>query len=507
MKKRGLFISALALSLLLQSTGGITTYASKVDDIKIDSNIVVFVGDSYLSVRESATSSSTELGRLNSGASAIKTGEKDGDWIEVKSGDVKGWVYEPYTISGNKLNDYIVDNLEDFDVDVQVNKASGQYTSIKSLKNDDLKYDTKITFPKENITVYKTNKLTDKIKGEYETRTVCVVTGQGVRVREEPDKDGKVLDIVDKDKEYNFVSSSNNDWYEVKYKEGKHAFIRKSLSKLADKEFEVSNIAKVDYVKNMMYDAKVLDKGVVQVTIDEVDYYTSIDDVYLFYRAYETSSAVSVANETQTFNLKEINTKKSVYKVEEVNKSTGSSVDLYMSPSNTDLVVKFDKAEKIEVEESSDSGSGSNVKFVPKSTKSKYVDKYNYKYDNSSTKERNKIVNYALQFLGHPYVYGGTSLTNGIDCSAFVQKMLQHFGKDIGRCTATQVSESNGKKIDAEDIQPGDLIYYTRDGVHPYHVVMYLGGDNCIHASCEAYGVCIGTIKKDRILMIKNYID
>ena len=163
MKKRGLFVSALALSLLLQSAGGITTYASKVDDIKIDSNIVVFVGDSYLSVRESATSSSTELGRLNSGASAVKTGEKDGDWIEVKSGDVKGWVYEPYTMSGDKLNDYIVSNLNDFDVNVQVNKATGQYTSVDSLENDTLKYDTKITFPDDNITVYKTNKMTEHI--------------------------------------------------------------------------------------------------------------------------------------------------------------------------------------------------------------------------------------------------------------------------------------------------------------------------------------------------------
>lgn len=503
MKKRGLFVSALALSLLLQSTGGITTYASKVDDIKIDSNIVVFVGDSYLSVRESSTSSSTELGRLNSGASAVKTGEKDGDWIEVKSGDVKGWVYEPYTMSGDKLNDYIVSNLNDFDVNVQVNKATGQYTSVDSLENDTLKYDTKITFPDDNITVYKTNKMTENIKGEYVKRTVCVVTGQGVRVREEPSKDAKVLDTVDKGVEYKLVSEDDT-WYEVKYKGDKHAYLRKSLCETKEKDFEVSNISKVEYKKNTMYDAKVLDKGVVQVTIDDTDYYTSIEDVYLFYRADESSSAVSVANEKETYNLKEIDKKKKVYKIEEVNKSTGSSVDLYMGTKNTDLVVKFDKAEKIEQE---DDGSNPNINFIPKSTRSKYVDKYNYKYDNSSTKERNKIVNYSLQFLGRPYVYGGTSLTSGIDCSAFVQKMLQHFGIEIGRCTADQVSESNGRKIDAKDLQPGDLIYYTRDGKHPYHVVMYLGGDKAINASTEAYGVCISTVKKDRILMIKNYID
>lgn len=504
MRKRGLFASALALSLLMQSTGGITTYASRVDSIKIDSNIVVFVGDSYLTVRESATSSSAELGRLNSGASAVRTGEKSGDWIKIKSGDVVGWVYEPYTLSGGKLNDYIISNLDDFDVNVQVNKATGQYTSVDSLKNDTLKYNTKITFPDNNITVYKTDKLTEHIKGEYVTHTVCVATGEGVRVREEPNTESRILDAVDKGTEFRLVSEDNDDWYEVKYKGDKHAYLRKSLCETKEKEFEVSNISKVEYKKNTMYDAKVLDKGVVQVTIDGVDYYTSIEDVYLFYRADESSSAVSVANEKQTYNLKEIVKKNKVYKIEEVSESTGSSVDLYIDADNTDLVVKFDKAEKTEHE---DSTSNPDINFIPKSTRSKYVDRYNYEYDNSSTKERNKIVNYSLQFLGRPYVYGGTSLTSGIDCSAFVQKMLQHFGIEIGRCTADQVSESNGRRIDAEDLQPGDLIYYTRDGVHPYHVVMYLGGDKVINASTEEYGVCISTIKRDRILMVKNYID
>lgn len=508
MNKRGLFTSTLALSLLFTVNGGITTYASKVDDIKIDSDVVAFVGDDFLSIRENATSSSKEIGRLVLGASAIKTGNKSGDWIEVKSGGITGWVYEPYVISKNKLSSYILNNLGDFNVNVQPNKATGQYTSIKGLKNDILSYSTKVTLPSDNVILYKTKDLTVKSKDKFIEKKKVKVTHEGVRLRKKDSKKSRVLDIVDSGKKFELISKKKK-WYKVKYGDNQ-AYISEDLCKVISKKVKASNIANVSYKINTMYDAEIINKNTVKVSIENKEYYAKIDDTYVFYLADEDSNAISIGGIQNSYRLKSINKKDNVYKIEETNDLSGSSVDLFMNAKDSDLFVDFEDAIKI-----NDNDDGNNagdtdskdINFIPKSTMDKYIDKYHYDYANNSTDLRNSIVNFALQFLGNPYVYGGTSITNGIDCSAYVQYILMQYGISIGRSTGIQVSESAGRDIDAKDIQPGDLIYYTRDGKHPYHVVMYLGGDKCINASNETWGICISTIQKDRILKVKNYID
>ena len=89
-----------------------------------------------------------------------------------------------------------------------------------------------------------------------------------------------------------------------------------------------------------------------------------------------------------------------------------------------------------------------------------------------------EIVNYALQFIGNPYVWGGTSLTNGTDCSGFTQSVYAHFGYGLTRTTYTQINE--GRAVSYENAKPGDLIFY--DG----HVTIYMGNGQMVHASNSA---------------------
>ena len=112
-------------------------------------------------------------------------------------------------------------------------------------------------------------------------------------------------------------------------------------------------------------------------------------------------------------------------------------------------------------------------------------------YTIDNTQLRQEIVGFAEQFLGNPYVWGGTSLTNGADCSGFIQSVYAQFGIQLPRVSHDQAQV--GIKIPIEEIQPGDLIFYEKDG-EIYHVVMYIGDGQVIHASSAKAGIKISNI-------------
>ena len=101
---------------------------------------------------------------------------------------------------------------------------------------------------------------------------------------------------------------------------------------------------------------------------------------------------------------------------------------------------------------------------------------------------RNAVVAYAKQFLGNPYVYGGTSLTSGADCSGFTQSIFSHFGISTGRSSRDQAAR--GKTISVSEAKPGDLLFYA-SGDYINHVALYIGGGQVIHASNPTTGICI----------------
>ena len=105
--------------------------------------------------------------------------------------------------------------------------------------------------------------------------------------------------------------------------------------------------------------------------------------------------------------------------------------------------------------------------------------------DESTGTTGQAIADYAVQFVGNPYVYGGTSLTNGADCSGFVQSVYKHFGYSLPRVAADQAGA--GRKVSVSNLQPGDLLFYHGYG----HVAIYIGGGQVVHASNAATGIKI----------------
>ena len=96
------------------------------------------------------------------------------------------------------------------------------------------------------------------------------------------------------------------------------------------------------------------------------------------------------------------------------------------------------------------------------------------------------VVNYALQFVGNPYVFGGSSLTNGTDCSGFVMSVYAHFG--VGLPHSSSGDRSVGYDVGGlENAQPGDIICYSG------HVAIYMGGGQIVHASTSRTGIVVGS--------------
>lgn len=123
----------------------------------------------------------------------------------------------------------------------------------------------------------------------------------------------------------------------------------------------------------------------------------------------------------------------------------------------------------------------------------------------SSNLLRGQMLQYAQQFLGNPYVWGGTSLTNGCDCSGFVQQIYRQFGYSLPRTSREQAQY--GEKINVYDAQPGDLIYYAREDGYIYHVLMYMGSGKAINAASTQEGIRISDVDYSKVCWATRVIN
>lgn len=117
---------------------------------------------------------------------------------------------------------------------------------------------------------------------------------------------------------------------------------------------------------------------------------------------------------------------------------------------------------------------------------------------------RNDIVNFALQYVGCPYVHGGNSLTNGTDCSGFTSLVYANFGYGLSRTPSGQLS-SNGRSVSLDEIQPGDIVCYGK--IKCTHVGIYIGDGQIVHAANPRKGIVVYNVGYDNILGVKNVID
>ncbi|RHR49109.1 hydrolase Nlp/P60 [Clostridium sp. AF18-27] len=123
---------------------------------------------------------------------------------------------------------------------------------------------------------------------------------------------------------------------------------------------------------------------------------------------------------------------------------------------------------------------------------------------NAAASRRSKVVNYALQFVGNPYVWGGTSLTKGADCSGFTMQVMKQFGVSLPHYSGAQAKM--GKPVKSSEMRPGDLIFYANSGGTVNHVAMYIGNGQIVHAASKKSGIKISTWNYRTPVAIRNVL-
>ena len=117
-----------------------------------------------------------------------------------------------------------------------------------------------------------------------------------------------------------------------------------------------------------------------------------------------------------------------------------------------------------------------------------------YRYGKGVTDIQVEICEYARQFVGNPYKWGGVSLTKGADCSGFTLSVYKNYGVSLPHSSKAQAN--CGTKVDLSEVQPGDLIFYGGKNIH--HVAMYIGGGQIVHAQSANTGIVVSSMHYNR---------
>ena len=172
-------------------------------------------------------------------------------------------------------------------------------------------------------------------------------------------------------------------------------------------------------------------------------------------------------------------------------KSEDSDFYTVMFEENAALLYKKDATQEIYVKVTTYDDSATTIKEMLQEIKS-ISESLGIK-SNAIAQVDSTIVKYAMQFVGNPYVWGGTSLTDGCDCSGFTQQVYKHFGVNIPRCSYEQVNA--GTSVQFDDLQPGDLLFFNR-GAKIGHVAMYAGDGMIVHAKSTKCGIVYEQLKE-----------
>lgn len=323
------------------------------------------------------------------------------------------------------------------------------------------------------------------VKSEHEDKAVAVVNDY-VNIRKKPTTDSKSVGKLYKNN-VGTVLKEKNGWYKIKsgsvtgyvkadyVSVGDEKTLKSAGRRVALVQTETLKVRKGASQKSEVItlvpegeDLTVVDEkkeGWVKVSVEEGKGYVSTDYVTL---STEYTYAESAAEEKARLAKEKAEQEAADQAAQAAQAQENSTAANDSSSSSTGSASSGSSTSTSGTSaSSSSSGSTSSSSTSTSST--------------STSSTGSAVASYACQFIGNPYVYGGSSLTNGTDCSGFVMSVYAHFG--VGLPHSSSAQRSAGREVSVSEMQPGDIVCYSG------HVAIYVGNNTIVHASNARDGI------------------
>lgn len=344
------------------------------------SNLGVSTATNYVNVRSKPSTDSEVVGKLYRGCAAEILEWLEGDWVKIVSGDVEGYIASNYLATGKDA---------------------------------------------------------EKMADEHAEKYATVVETQTLRVRQEPSKESRTLELIPLGERFPVVKELD-EW----------VLILLGTDDSGGGDF-------TGYVHKSYVDIDIIFKEAI-----------SIEEEQRIIRQQQEAERAEAERLQRLAEEKERKRQEEARRQEEAKKASDK---------------KNEEPKKNEGTSSSNSS-------------------------NSGSSSGREIADYAQKFIGNPYVWGGTSLTKGADCSGFVYTIYKQFGYTLPRTSRDQ-AKSAGKKIDKDNRQPGDLIFYTNSSGVVNHVAMYIGNDKIVHAASSRQGIIISQYNYRKVYAVRRIVN
>ena len=440
------------------------------------SNLGVVQVSGYLNIRETPSTDGKIIGKL-SGDGACEVQDTEGDWSHITSGGVDGYISNQYLLTGDEAREkakelvklratVTADNLNirqtpELDPGNVIGQAlKGERYVVQGLENGWIQIEEGYISADYATVAYSLNegrKLDMKAMAinQYDNLVISKVNNY-LNVRQEPKTDGKIIGKMTS-KAGGEILETLDGWYKIK--SGPVIGYISSDPQYTATGQEARDIAMQNATLRAVINTDVLNVRTEPNTDAKIWTQIVKDERYPVMAQLDGWVEIDL---------------------DSVDEEDGSKVDkAFISTRDNNVEVRYALNEAI--------------KFSPAEVAA-----------NNAASLRSKIVNYALQYVGNPYVWGGTSLTKGADCSGFTMQVLRNFGVSLPHYSGSQAKM--GKAVTSGNMRPGDLIFYAGSGGQVNHVAMYIGNGQIVHAASRKSGIKISTWNYRTPVAIRNML-
>ena len=487
-------------SIVLETTLSAEEIAEKEHDEAVQkvldgyANLGIAGVSGYLNVRKIQETYGEVVGKLLSGGACEIIDTSTDGWYKISSGGVTGYVSSQYIYTGDKAREVAAENVIERAVvsadKLNVRKEPSQDSEIMGQVYKDERYPVESIqdgwvqiddgyLSADYVTVRYA--LNEARKQDMRTTVLSLYENLGVsnvsnylNVRDKAsERDGKIIAKLPSNAGCDILETTDDGWYKIRsgkitgYVKSEYILTGQQAEDKAMQVAKLMAIANTDGV-NVRSEPNTESSIWTQIASSEKFLVASQQDGWVEIELDDSTAFISSDYVDVKYGLNEAIPYTPV--VEAPAKGNGSTGSSKPSGGTTSKPGKGGSS-KPSGGSANDGAAGSSAGSV--------------------SSKRAQIANYAVQFVGNPYVWGGTSLTNGADCSGFTMSVMAHFGVSLPHSSSAQAG--CGKSIKSSQMRPGDLVFYSGSGGGINHVALYIGNGQVVHASSKRTGIKISS--------------